>query len=102
MLVRVTCEKEYSVVKLSGLYNCLSKKGRFGENIYSNSDKTMFIYKVDPNVYVMGTRLHSLSFRAFSKSHDLYSKESWNVSVSSRKWVYDKRMVVENIQSEEK
>ena len=101
MLVRVTCEKEHSVVKLSGVYTCLLKKGRFGEDTYVNSDKTMYIYKVRPEVYVMGTRLHSLSFRAFSKSHDLYSKESWNVSVSRRKWVYDKHMAVERVENPE-
>ena len=95
MWIIVKCSKEYSGRKISGKYSCLSKKGKFGEDLFSNVESGMYIYKVRPEFYVIGTRLNSLSFRAFSKSGDILAKGTWNVLDSSRKWVQDEEMYVE-------
>tara|TARA_B100000073_G_scaffold246377_1_gene206841 strand:+ start:10716 stop:12431 length:1716 start_codon:yes stop_codon:yes gene_type:complete len=93
--VFVKCSKEYNNSKICGKYNLLSKKGKFGEDTYINENCEMFIYKVRPEFYVIGSRLGSLSFRAFCKSGDLFSKNNWNIHTKNRKWKPEKEMYVE-------
>ena len=53
MWIIVNCSKEYGGKKLSGKYHILSKKGKLGEDIFSNVESDMFIYKVRPDYYVI-------------------------------------------------
>ena len=55
--VVVKCSEEYSNSKICGKYSILSKKGKFGEDTYVNDNGEMFIYKVRPEFYVIGSRL---------------------------------------------
>ena len=95
MWIIVNCSKEYGGKKLSGKYHILSKKGKLGEDIFSNVESDMFIYKVRPDYYVIGTRLYSLSFRAYCKCSDILSKGKWEVLNNTRKWIKDDEMYVE-------
>ncbi len=93
--VVVKCSKEYNTSKIIGKYCILCNKGKFGEDTYVHENGEMFIYKVRPEFYAIGSRLGSLSFRAFCKSGDLFSKGNWNIYNKNRKWEPEKEMCVE-------
>ena len=96
MVLYVFCSKEYGNRKLSGTYQVLSRKGRYGEDVYVNKVSNMFIYKIRNNIYVIGSRMGSASFRAYLKSSSLFTK-AWNVIQSGRKLIEDVEMYVKDL-----
>tara|TARA_Y100000389_G_scaffold204553_1_gene257936 strand:+ start:2202 stop:3869 length:1668 start_codon:yes stop_codon:yes gene_type:complete len=84
--------------KFGGIYVQLGYPGKYGENVYVNTEKGLYIYKTHPEVYVIGVRNGGLSFSAYSKNTDLYSVKSWNIYSPSRTWIIDDEMCVSECQ----
>ena len=95
MSLYLHCSKEYSDRKISGIYEKLEKRGKYGEDRYINKESRMYLYKIRSDIYAIGTRLGSVSIRGYSHSSNIFEKGRWHVCNNYRKWVLDKDMCVD-------
>ena len=97
MTLLVSLSKEFGGVKLQGVYRSLSRTGKFGEETFMNKREGTFLYKIQTDSYVIGSRLGGRSFRAILKSSDMYSK-NWYICKGRNIWVHADDMVVSKLE----
>ena len=95
----VSCSQEFGSCRIQGVYTPLFKKGLWGETTYMNKSTRMCLYKIRPDMYVIGTRVGGRSFRAYLKSQDIHSNP-WFVCHGRNKWTQDENMSVRELQDE--